>query len=308
MSTNTENYTTLNNGRRIPLVGLGTYNIPNTEIEELIYNSIKNKGLRLIDTAQFYKNEEEIGKAIKRVLDEGIIQREELFVITKLWPLSFNQVQETLDHQLKILNIDYIDLYLIHLPVLKFIDETQKYERISFISLWKTLEKLVEKGVLKSIGISNFHNQLALELINNTSIVPQVNEIELHPYLTQKEVLKFSKLYDIKIIGYNSLVSAPYAMEKGYFVDYNIFNESIIEKLAEKYNKTKGQIILNWSISQGVIVIPKTRNEERVKENLESADFRMSDEDIEEISKLNKNVRFNPGTFDFNGQIDFYHV
>lgn len=279
----------LNNNTTIPLCGLGTYKLENPI--NSIYEGIK-VGLRLIDTAWVYKNEKEVGEGIKKAINEKIVTREEVYVITKLWPTEYKKAEETLIEQLKNLQLDYVDLYLIHWPNGYFNTETNKFDDISILKLWKIFESFVDKGLVKSIGVSNFNSQLLLELVNNCRITPVVNEIELHPYNDQKDLRDFMSVYGIKAIAYNSLVKGTYTLKRDYISKFQLFDESVISDLAEKYSKSKGQIILNWAISQDIIVIPKATSSLRIKENLCSAEFRLKKEDIEEISKLNCNVRF----------------
>ena len=169
--------------------------------------------------------------------------------------------------------------------------------------LWTELESFLEKGYVKSIGVSNFNVQGLLEIINNCKVIPAVNEVELNPYLTQQDLLAFCKLYGIQIIGYNSFVSGAYIKD---YESFKIFDEEIIIKLAEKYQKSKGQILLNWGLSKGAVVIAKSNSVERMKENMDSQSFKLEEEDVAQISKLNANKRFclndyqDNGTFNFN--------
>lgn len=281
--------TTLNNGTQIPLCGLGTYKL--SDPSTTVYEGIK-VGLRLIDTAFIYKNEKEVGEGIKKAIEEKIVKREDLYIITKLWPTEYKQAEQTLTSQLKDLQLDYIDLYLIHWPNPTFNKDTNKFEEVSILKLWVEFESFVSKGYVKSIGVSNFNSQLLLELIHNSKTIPSVNEIELHPYNDQKDLRKFMNLYGIVPIAYNSLVKGSYTLKRDYISRFQLFDEEKIEKLSQKYMKTKGQIVLNWAISQGIVVIPKASSSLRIEENLGSTLFRMSEEDVDDVSKLNCDVRF----------------
>ena len=294
---------TLNNSTIIPACGLGTYNLTNPEVT--VYDSIK-AGIRSIDTALYYNNEKEVGLGIKKALDEKIVKREELYVITKLWPTYYNKAEETLKSQLSNLQLDYVDLYLVHWPMPAFNKETNKFENISMIKLWSEFESFVQNGYTKSIGVSNFNVQSLLELINNCNILPAVNEVEFHPYLHQEDLNSFCKLYNIRLIAYNSLVNGSYAKKKDFFNDYQIFEEETVLKLSEKYNKSRGQIILNWAVNHGVIVIPKSNSIERMKENLESLSFVITKDDMVLLDKLNKNKRFNFGIYDWSGYVNIF--
>lgn len=294
--------TTLNNGSQIPLCGLGTYKL--SDPSTTVYEGIK-VGLRLIDTAFIYKNEKEVGEGIRKALEEKIVKREDLYIITKLWPTEYNQAEQTLTSQLKDLQLDYIDLYLIHWPNPAFNKERNKFEEVSILKLWAEFESFVSKGYVKSIGVSNFNSQLLLELIHNSKTIPSVNEIELHPYNDQKDLRKLMNLYGIVPIAYNSLVKGSYTLKRDYVSRFQLFDEEKIEELSKKYMKTKGQIVLNWAISQGIVVIPKASSSLRIEENLGSVLFRMSEEDVDDVSKLNCDVRFSIKP-DFAGGFNFF--
>jgi len=285
------NYTTLNNGVKMPLAGLGTYNIQN--LADNIYESIKN-GLRLIDTAQFYKNEKEVGEGINKAIKENIVERKDLFVLTKLWNTSKHIPEETLINQLKDLNLDYVDLYLDHWPT-QINEVDGKIIKTPMHILWKNMENLVKKGLTKSIGVSNYNIQSLMNLLSFCEIKPVLNEVEFHPYFHQKELLNFCKNNDIQLLAYNSLCRGVYTKRAhNKEVNYNLLEENVIVELAKKYNKTPGQIALNWAIYQNVAVIPASGKPYRVKENIESAYFRLSKEDYEKVCGLNIGYRFLP--------------
>lgn len=284
-------YTTLNNGLKMPLAGLGTYNIQN--LSEVVYESIKN-GLRLIDTAQFYKNEKEVGEGVNKALSEGIVKREELFIVTKLWNLSKHKPLETLQNSLRDLNLSYVDLYLDHWPSQINIVDNQIIKTPMHV-LWANMENLVKKGLTKSIGVSNYNIQSLMNLLSFCEIKPVVNEVEFHPYFHQTELLNYCKNNEIQLMAYNSLCKGVYTKRAhNKDVDLNLLEEKIVKEIAQKYNKTPGQIVLNWAIYQNICVIPASGKIHRVKENIESADFRMEKEDYEKICGLNINYRFLP--------------
>lgn len=283
--------TSLNNGEIMPLAGLGTSRTQN--LAENIYESIKN-GLRLIDTAQYYKNEREIGEGINRALKENIVERKDLFIITKIWCLSKHIPEETLLNQLKDLNLTYVDLYLDHWPT-QISEVDGKIIKTPMHVLWKNMENLVKKGLTKSIGVSNYNIQSLMNLLSFCEIKPVLNEVEFHPYFHQKELLNFCKNNDIQLLAYNSLCKGCYTTwAHCKEIKKNLLEEKIIIELSEKYKKTPGQIVLNWAIYQNVAVIPTSGKPYRVKENIESANFRLTKEDYEKICELNFNYRFLP--------------
>ena len=253
---------TLNNGQKIPQIGFGVYLIPPEETEKCVLEALKI-GYRHIDTAHMYGNEKEVGSAIKK----SGIPRNELFITSKLWITEYGEgiTLSAIDKMLKRLDLEYIDLILLHFP---FKD---------YMGAYKDLEKAYEQGKVKSIGISNFENQKLEELCDSAKIKPVLNQIELHPYFQQNELRTRMEKYNTKTEAWAPLGHAL----------TNIFNEEIIKKLAEKYKKTPAQIILRWDIQRGIITIPKSQKPERMKENFEIFDFEMTEDEIKEIDALN---------------------
>ena len=283
---------------KVPSIGIGTA-FMTSDISEVIYSSIKD-GTRLIDTASRYGSEEGIGKGIKRAIDEGIVKREDLFITTKLGKREMTEAEEAIKRSLKALGVDYIDLYLLHWP--KFFNYNEKGEKTHLMPLhkiWPIMESFVEKGYTKHIGVSNYTVQSLLNLLSFCKIKPFVNEVEFHPYLYQKDLKEFCDLENIKIISYYPLIKGVNYKSRFPKIisekQLDLLNEEIIVNLAKKYEKTVGQIILNWHIHLGVIPIPGTANPERMKENLASVDFKMDDKDYELISSLDKQFRFCDG-------------
>ena len=276
---------------KIPSVGLGTAYMT-TDISELVYSSIKD-GTRLIDTAAVYGSEEGVGKGVKKAIKEGIIKREDLFITTKLSKYEMTNPESCIKKSLKNLDMDYIDLYLIHWP--KFFDYDKKGNKINLVPLhkiWPIMESFVEKGYTKYIGVSNFNVQSLLNLLSFCKIKPLVNEIEFHPYLFQKQLVNFCRREDIILFGYNPLVKGCYCADTAEENMRNLLGEKTIIDLSKKYNKTVGQIVLNWSISREVIPIPMTSNLHRMKENLGSTEFIMDKNDLQKIDELNRNQRY----------------
>ena len=283
---------TLNNGLACPIIGLGTCAINN--VEEVVYQSIKD-GTRLIDTASIYKNEEDVGKGIKRAFDEGIVKREDLFIVTKCWVTEKGDPEKALKSSLERLQLAYVDLYLDHWPCGKDYTGENKFENICVKDLWAKFEKLVEQGLTKSIGVSNYNVQNLLIILSFCKIKPVIDEVEFNPYLYQKDLKEFCDKEDIKIFAYNPLVKGVYCKTYEKEIEekkLDLLNEDIVKILAKKYDKTPGQIILNWYNYVGVIVIPGTSKPERMKENLAAITFEMEKEDYEALSKLNKTFRF----------------
>ncbi len=254
----------LNNGVEMPNFGLGTYLIKPKDAEVTVREGLK-MGYRLIDTANAYVNERAVGKGIK----ESGVDRKEVFLSTKLWITEYeneNAVDETLER----LGLDYIDLLFIHQP------------GGNYMAGYKQLEKAYKEGKIKAIGISNFEGKYIEELLQKCEIKPQVIQVEAHPYFTQDELRKILNKEDIKLMSW-------YPLGHG---DSALMNEEVFKELGEKYNKTPAQIILRWHTQMGFIVIPGTKNVDHVRENFDIFDFKLTDEDMEKIAKINKNEKY----------------
>ena len=274
---------------KIPSLGIGTAYM--SSVSEVIFSSIKD-GTRLIDTAAVYGTESGVGKGIKKAIDQGIVKREDLFITTKLSIYDIKDPESGIKKSLNMLGLKYIDLYLLHWPKFYDIAGKRKTNLMPMHILWPLIENLVTKGYTKYIGVSNFNVQSLLNLLSFCKIKPLVNEIEFHPYLYQKKLVEFCKSEDIFLFGYNPLVKGCYCNDTCPEKNRNLLEEDIIIDLSKKYKKTVGQIILNWSISRGVIPIPMTSNINRMKENLGSTDFIMDRIDLAKIDNLNRNQRF----------------
>ena len=302
----------LNNGYDIPLMGLGTTRLRNLDdanislrddnrmkdVEDVVYNSIKH-GTRLIDTASKYEDEVEVGNGIKRAIEEGIVKREDLFVVTKMWLNEKEDPEKALKQSLEKLQLTYVDLYLDHWPSGKCYNGKNNFKLVSVRDIWTKMEKLVEQNLTKSIGVSNYNVQNLLVILSFCKIKPVVDEVEFHPYLYQKDLKEFCDKENIKIISYYPLIKGvnyksrfPKIMNEKKL---DLLNEEIVLNLAKKYEKTVGQIVLNWHIHLGVIPIPGSSNPERMKENLAAFDFKMEDNDYDLLSSLDKQFRFCDG-------------
>ena len=262
--------------------------------DEVIYQSIKD-GTRLFDTAFYYQNEEEVGKGIKRALDENIVKREDLFIITKMGIDEKEDPETAIKNSLKRLQLDYVDLYLDHWPSGKNYKEPGKFKLIPIKETWGKMEKLVDLGLTKSIGVSNYNVQGLLIVLSECRIKPAFNEVEFHPYLYQKDLKEFCDKENIVILSYNPMVKGQYCQRSEKVIkekNLDLFNENIIQELAKKYDKTLGQIILNWHIHIGVVPIPGTFNPNRMKENLGATEFDMEEEDIQKINNSFKDKQY----------------
>ena len=255
---------TLNNKIACPKIGIGTFMLAPSDAENSVREALK-MGYRLVDTANAYVNERAVGRGIK----ESGIDMEEVFLSTKLWPSEYenpNAVDETLER----LGVDYVDLLYIHQPAGNWLEG------------YRQLEKAYREGKAKSIGISNFEGEYIEKLQNEWEIVPQFIQVEAHPYFTQKDLRKTLDKYDIKIMSW-------YPLGHG---DKSLINEEIFRKLGEKYGKTSAQVILRWHTQMGFAVIPGSKNVDHIKDNLDILDFTLTEEEMNEIAKLDKDQRY----------------
>jgi len=295
----------LNNGQDMPRIGLGTAGIKDVAI--IVYESIKD-GVRLIDTAECYENEKEIGEGLTRAINDGIVKREELFIVTKLWVNRKHEAEESIKEQLASLNLGYVDLYLDHWPMPIYKSKNGEQKAVPAHKVWRQMEDLVIKGYTRSIGVCNYNVQSLMDLLSYAKIKPVVNQFEFHPYLNQINLVKYCQANDIQVMAYNSICRGGYVSKYHSHVNLNLLEEEIIKEMAEKYKTNTGVIALNWSLSQGLIVIPSTSNPRRMKENLKALDFEMSAEDIENIAKLNNGYRFCGSALfkQFSGGVDVF--
>lgn len=254
----------LNNGIEMPMEGFGVFQIPEDSCEQVVKDAI-DLGYRLIDTASSYQNEKAVGRAIASC----DVPREELFITTKAYiqQMGYKKTKQAFQESLDNLGLQYLDLYLIHMP---FGD---------YYGSWNALEELYREGKVRAIGVCNFLPDRLLDLYYNAEITPQIDQLERHPHYQRKEDLEI--MDELKV---QPQAWAPFAEGlKG------MFDEPILKEIAEKYDKTVAQIILRWNVQQGVIVIPKSVHRERMRENLDIWNFKIEDDDMERIGSLDKN-------------------
>ena len=281
MEKNINKTVTLNNGIEMPRLGLGVFRVEDSsELINAVKIAIKN-GYRSIDGAAIYGNEEAMGEGIRQGIKEAGISREDLFITSKVWnaDLGYESTIAAYESSLNRLGVDYLDLYLIHWPV------EGKYKEA-----WKALEHLYKEGRVRAIGVSNFQVHHLQDLLSDAEIKPVINQVELHPYLSQQKVREFCKENDIQVEAWSPLMAGNGLLE----------NE-ILKEIAKKYNKTVAQVVLRWDLQSQVITIPKSTNEGRLIENIDVFDFNLSKDDIEKIDSLNKDLRVgpDPDNFDF---------
>ena len=257
-------YFTLNNGYKMPMAGIGTFMISPADAEVAVESALRN-GARLIDTANAYMNESATGRGIKK----SGVPREEIFLVSKLWPTVYEK-ETAVDEMLKRLDMDYVDVLFLHQP-------TDNWREG-----YRNIEKAVKEGKVRSIGLSNFSTEEVQEAIDTMEINPQLVQVEAHPYYPQTELKK--KLAETKM---GLMAWSPIGHG-----DKNLINEPVFTELAKKYGKSNVQIILRWHVQSGNVVFPGSKNPDHIKDNFDIFDFALTDDEMAEIAKVDKNVRY----------------
>ncbi|CAK9437501.1 uncharacterized protein LODBEIA_P18790 [Lodderomyces beijingensis] len=282
---------TLNNGTKIPAVGLGTWQATEDDAAYKAVLAALQNGYKHIDTAHIYRNEEQVGRAIK----DSKIPREQLFITTKLWNADHKNVEAALDASLAKLGLDYVDLYLIHWPVSTNPETNKPYEDWDFVDTWKELQKIYKQSSkVKAIGVSNFTVKKLQKLLsaNGVDVVPAANQVEAHPLLTQPELVEFLKSKNIKLEAYSPLGST----------DSPLFKNPTIVEIAEKNGVEPAQVLVSWAVQRDTVVLPKSVTESRVISNIKT--FTLSKEDFDALNNLSEKdgvVRTcNPGFNNFD--------
>lgn len=255
-------YATLNNGVEMPLEGFGVFQVPDAaQCEQAVLDAI-GSGYRLIDTAAAYMNEQAVGAAIKKC---GV-PREELFITTKLWvqDAGYEEAKKAIRRSLDNLGLDYLDLYLIHQPM------------GDYIGAYRAMEEAYKDGTIRAIGVCNFYPARLADLCETVEVIPAVNQVELHPFFQQENALAVMKEYGVRPEAWG-----PFA--EG---NHGIFTHPVLTKIGEKYGKTAAQVALRWNVQRGVVVIPKSVHKERIEQNMNIWNFKLSEEDMAEIAKL----------------------
>lgn len=299
---------TLSSGFKMPLVGFGVWRVEGKDIKDLVINAIKI-GYRHFDCAADYKNETEVGEALAGAFQSGLVKREDLFITTKLWNSDHGHVFEACKDSLKKLQLDYLDLYLVHFPVAtkhtgvgttdSALDEDGVLEIDTTMSLettWRAMEDLVSKGLVRSIGISNYDIFLTRDCLAYSKVKPAVNQIETHPYFQRDSLVKFCLKHGVSITAHTPLGGA--AANTEWFGSVSCLDDPVLKGLAAKYKRTVAQIVLRWGIQRNTVVIPKTSNLKRLEENFQVFDFELTKEDMDQIKSLDRKHRTNtPGKF-----------
>ncbi|KMK94882.1 aldo/keto reductase [Rossellomorea marisflavi] len=271
---------TLNNGVQMPEIGYGVFRVEEgKDLEKAVETAIRI-GYRSIDTAAIYQNEKSVGKGVQNAIDAGLVTREELFITSKVWNdgLSYDETIQAYEDTLERLGLEYLDLYLIHWP-----------GQNKYMEPWKALEALYKEGRIKSIGVSNFQVSHLEHLLETAEVKPVINQIEFHPKLVQEEVRAFCEKHDIQVEAWSPLMNAE------------LLNHETVNEIAESLGKSAAQVILRWDLQHGVVTIPKSMTESRIKENIDIYDFELTEEQVKTLDALDEHKRIgpDPDQFDF---------
>jgi len=314
-----KNCLVLRTNDKMPVLGLGTWKIPKEQCAAIVKQSLE-LGYRLLDCACDYGNEKEVGLGLKQAIEAGIVKRSDVWVTSKLWNTfhAKEHVRAACKRTLSDLGLEYLDLYLVHFPIsLKYVDFETRYPPewnydpakpglvhadVPTAETWAAMEELVKEGLVRNIGISNFNCQHIMDLMKYAKIKPAVNQIELHPYLQQPQLVEYCQRKDVNIpiTAYSSFGGASY-VPLGVKVAINtepLLEHKVIVNIAKKHNKTPAQVLLRWAVQYGVAVIPKSLARPRLEENLRIFDFHLDEGDIKELKQMENGIRFNdPGVY-----------
>ncbi len=307
----------LASGRQLPAVGMGFWKVGRDVATEVTQQAIAS-GYRHLDSACDYGNEAEVGQGIAAALQSEAVTREQLWVTSKLWNTYHRpeHVRAACERSLRDLQLDFLDLYLIHFPIaLKFVPFEDRYppewfydpnaasprlepDAVPIHETWQAMEELVMAGLVKEIGVCNFGVSLLRDLLASAKIAPAVLQVELHPYLTQEKLLRFCRESGIAVTGFSPLGAQSYFALNMAEQDESVLESEPVRRIAAAHARTPAQIVLRWAVQRGTAVVPKTSRVERMRENLAIDDFTLTDDEMTAISALNRNRRFNdPGDF-----------
>lgn len=260
------NYITLNNGIKMPMEGFGVFQVADpAQCEQAVTDAIQS-GYRLIDTAAAYGNEEAVGRAIHKAIVEYGVKRSDLFITTKLWvqDAGYEAAKKAVETSMRKLGLEYLDLYLIHQPM------------GDYIGAYRAMEELYKNGEIRAIGVCNFYPHVLADLCETVEVMPAVNQVELHPFFQQTDALVLMKEYEV----------VPEAWGPFAEGNHGIFTHPVLSAIGGKYGKSAAQVALRWNVQRGVVVIPKSVHKDRMEQNMDIWDFELSDEDMNEIAKL----------------------
>jgi D-xylose reductase len=307
----------LANGNQMPSVGLGFWKIEPELAADMVEHAVRCD-YRHFDCACDYGNEPQVGAGLQHVVRSGLCPRDELWITSKLWNTYHapEHVRPALERSLQDLQLDFLDLYLIHFPIaLKYVPFDTRYPpgwfhdpdaaeprmvpaRVPIAQTWRKMEELVRAGLVRNIGVCNFNVSLLRDLLSIAEIAPAVLQVELHPYLAQTKLLRFCRELDIAVTAFSPLGAASYFSLGMADPEESVLEQPVVRDTAARHNKSPAQIVLRWGVQRGTAVIPKTTRPERLYENLAIFDFSLSPDEMAAITRLDRNRRFNdPGVF-----------
>jgi D-xylose reductase len=304
-------------GDQLPAVGLGLWKVEKLAAPTLVEEAARC-GYRHFDCASDYGNEAEVGVGIQKILSGGMCRRDELWMTSKLWNTNHapEHVRPACERSLRDLRLDYLDLYLIHFPIaLEYVPPETRYPagwyhdpdaaqpkmkpaRVPIADTWRAMEGLVKAGLVRNIGVCNFGVSLLRDMLSYAKIRPAVLQVEMHPYLTQENLVRFCREEQIAVTAFSPLGAASYFQLGMASEDESVLKQPVVLEAAKRHGKSPAQIVLRWGVQRGTAVIPKTSRPERLRENLAIFDFELADDEMAAISALDRNRRFNdPGVF-----------
>lgn len=307
----------LRSGAAMPSVGLGLWKIELNQAPGIVISAIE-AGYRHLDGACDYGNEREAGEGVRQALDRQLCKREELWITSKLWNTYHRpeHVRPAVERSLRDWGLDYFDLYLIHFPIsLAYVPFEKRYppgwiydpedaqprmvhEPTRIADTWGAMEQLVDSGLVRHIGVSNFGVSLIRDLLSYARIRPEVLQVESHPHLVQAKLLRYCQQEQIAFTAFSPLGAGSYVALNMATSDQSVLGEARIDAIARRHGKSPAQVVLRWGVQRGTAVIPKTTRPERLRENLDIFQFELTDEEMKQVSNLDRNQRFNdPGVF-----------
>jgi alcohol dehydrogenase (NADP+) len=305
---------TFSNQDKMPIFGLGTWKSKPGEVKQAVLWALE-AGYRHIDCAAIYDNEKEVGAALQEAFGSGLVERKDVFITSKLWNNSHRRedVKPALKRTLKDLQLDFLDLYLVHWPIsfksgvgfARTREEFYTYSDVPLTQTWSGMEDVLEKGLTKHIGVSNMNISKLNLLLEHCNHAPEMNQVEMHPFLPQHKLVEFCKSKGIQLTAYSPLGSGDRAATAKKQDEPNLMGHQVIQELADKYKVTAAQVLIAYAVNRDIVVIPKSVNQERIKQNLEAATLELTAEDMAQLNHMDTAYRFIDGSF-FTGPFSPY--